>query len=213
MLNVFIVRHGQTDTNKVAAINGSGTDLPLNKLGKQQVETLRDSFDINKIDYIYASPLTRARQTAEILAQGQLEVNVDERLKEIYFGNWDGQSIEEIQEKYPQAFDELGYFKENYVDYCTGESYQHMADRLMDFWHELVNNHEHESVLLVCHGIASRTLVQTLLGIPSMTEISLIQNAAVINLTVDDQTKKVFLRYYNRIAPGKFFIEDKHGTA
>ena len=83
MLNVYIVRHGQTDTNKTLAINGSGTNLPLNETGIKQAEALRDSFDINKIDYVYASPLTRAKQTAEILNQNKHNIIYDDRLKEM----------------------------------------------------------------------------------------------------------------------------------
>ena len=207
MLNVYIVRHGQTDTNKTFGINGSGTNLPLNEKGKKQAENLRDSFDINKIDCVYSSPLKRARETAEILNQGKHEIIVDDRLSEMNYGNWDGQDVQDIIEKYPQVFDELGYFKENYSDYCTGETYQHLADRLMDFWHDLINNHKDESVLLVFHGTASRSLVQNVLGIPKITLVGEIQNAGVINISVDEASQKPFLRYYNRVAPGKFFIE------
>lgn len=207
MLNVYIVRHGQTDTNKTDAINGSGTNLPLNETGIRQVETLRDSFDISKIDHVYASPLIRAQQTAEILDQNQHQIITDDRLTEMNYGDWDGKATEDIYAKYPQAFDELGYFKENYSDYCTGESYQHLAERLMDFWHELVNKHTNEAILLVFHGTASRSVVQHVMNIPKITAVGEIQNAGVINITVDDKSKKSFLRYYNRVAPGKFFIE------
>ncbi|MBA1392752.1 histidine phosphatase family protein, partial [Lactobacillus sp. XV13L] len=138
MLNVYIVRHGQTDTNKTDAINGSRTNLPLNETGIKQAEALRDSFDLGKIDYVYASPLKRAKQTAEILDQGRHEIILDDRLKEMDYGNWDGESIQNIIAKYPQVFDELGYFNEKYTDYSTGESYEHLSQRLTDFWHDLV---------------------------------------------------------------------------
>ena len=49
----------------------------------KQAEALRDSFDINKIDYVYASPLTRAKQTAEILNQNKHNIIYDDRLKEM----------------------------------------------------------------------------------------------------------------------------------
>ncbi|WEV36651.1 histidine phosphatase family protein [Lactobacillus sp. ESL0677] len=206
MLNVYIVRHGETDTNKSLKINGSATDLPLNETGIKQVEALRDSFDISQIDCVYASPLTRAKQTAEIIDRGQHQIILDDRLKEMNYGNWDGKDALEIKQKFPQAFDELGYFTEDYSDYCSGESYQHLADRLMDFWHDLVQKHENESVLLVFHGTASRSLVQNVLGIPHISLVGEAQNAGVINFSVDDRSKKAFLRYYNRVAPSNFFI-------
>lgn len=205
MLNVYIVRHGETDTNKTLSINGSGTNLPLNETGIKQVATLRDSFDINKIDCVYASPLLRAKQTAEILDQGKHNIIYDDRLQEMNYGNWDGASASEIHEKYPQAFDELGYFNESYSNYCTGETYEHLAKRLMNFWNELVNKYRNESIMLVFHGTASRSLVQNILGSSQIAAIGEIQNAGVVKISVDDQTKKAFLRYYNRVAPCDFF--------
>ncbi len=207
MLNVYIVRHGQTDTNKTASFNGSGTNLPLNDTGVKQVEALRDSFDIRKMDYVYASPLIRAQQTAEILTKGQREIIYDDRLIELNYGNWDGKSSAELHALYPQVFDDLGYFTENYVDYCTGESYQHLAARLTDFWQELVDKHIDESIALIFHGTASRSLVQNVLQSPEISKIGEMQNAGVTNISVDDNSKKSFLRYYNRVAPCDFFIQ------
>ncbi|BDR60928.1 histidine phosphatase family protein [Lactobacillus xylocopicola] len=207
MLNVYIVRHGQTDTNKTDAINGSGTNLPLNQTGIKQAETLRDSFDTSKIDHVYASPLARAQETAEIVDQGRHQIIFDDRLKEMDYGNWDGKSIAEIHANYPQVFDELGYFTENYSEYSTGESYEHLGARLQDFWQDLVQKHVDESVMVVFHGTASRALVQKILQVPSIAAIGEVQNAGVIHLAVDDSSKKAFLRYYNRIAPGKFLLE------
>lgn len=205
MLDVYIVRHGQTDTNKTLAINGSGTDLPLNETGIKQVETLHASFNIKNIDYVYASPLRRAKQTAEILDQGKHDIIYDDRLKEMNYGNWDGQSAAEIQANYPQVFDELGYFNEEYAKYCEGESYEHLAARLMDFWHDLVDQYVNKSILIVFHGTASRSLIQNILHSPDITKIGEAQNASVSKISVDDHSKKAFLRYYNRVAPGNFF--------
>ncbi|RMC23851.1 MULTISPECIES: histidine phosphatase family protein [unclassified Lactobacillus] len=205
MLNVYIVRHGQTDTNKTLAINGSGTNLPLNETGVKQVETLRDNFNIKNIDYVYASPLRRAKQTAEILNQGQHDIIYDNRLKEMNYGNWDGQSAAEIRSRYPQVFDELGYFNEKYAEYCDGESYEHLAARLMNFWHDLVDKYVNKSILIVFHGTASRSMIQNVLQSPDITKIGEAQNASVSKVSVDDQSKKAFLRYYNRVAPGNFF--------
>lgn len=207
MLNVYIVRHGQTDTNKSLAINGSGTNLPLNETGIKQVEALRDSFDINKIDYVYASPLTRAKQTAEILDQDKHNIIYDDRLKEMNYGNWDGESELMLRSKYPQAFDDLGYFTENYTNYCTGESHEHLAARLADFWHDLVQQHINQTVALVSHGTSLRSMVQTVLDSKKISKIGEMQNAGVTNISVDDNSKEAFLRYYNRVAPCNFFIE------
>lgn len=207
MLNVYIVRHGQTDTNKTFAINGAGTNLPLNETGIKQVTALGDSFDIEKIDYVYASPLIRAKQTAEILDRGKHDIIYDDRLKEIDYGNWDGKPAQELLAKYPEAFDELGYFTENYTNFCSGESYQHLNERLMEFWQDLVHRHVNETVLLVFHGTASRALVQNILHTPNIAIIGEAKNASVTRISVADHSKQPFLRYYNRVAPSDFFSD------
>lgn len=204
MLNIFIVRHGQTDTNKSNRINGAQTDLPLNSVGIQQVQTLHTSFDIKQIDCIYASPLKRAFQTAEILSAGVLPIQTDDRLKEIDYGNWDGQATDLIYQQYPQVFDELGYLTEDYVKYCTGESYDHLAQRLQSFWQDLLAQHHDQQILLVCHGTVSRVLIQRLFHIPMVSAVGEVKNAGVINVAVNEQTGATYLRYYNRQAPGVF---------
>ena len=71
----YLVRHGQTDWNRAGKIQGT-TDIPLNETGRQQAEQLatvlkeRSGYPAKtRIDAVYASPLARAFQTAEILAK------------------------------------------------------------------------------------------------------------------------------------------------
>ncbi|MDF7682393.1 histidine phosphatase family protein [Lactobacillus sp. ESL0679] len=206
MLNVYLVRHGQTETNKTHLLNGSLTNLPLNEVGIKQVEALQASFDTKQIDCIYTSPLLRAYQTAEILDQGQHEIFRDDRLKEINFGNWDGKLDKDIYAKYPQAFDELGHLKENYSNYCTGESFQHLKERATSFWRELVQNHEDENILLVTHGFVIRSLTQVAFSFPAASPIGEVKNASVSSFSIDDKSKNIFLNYYNRITPSEFLI-------
>lgn len=92
MIEVYIVRHGETDTNKEQRINGASTNLPLNAVGIKQVQELQQSFAIQKINRVYSSPMKRALQTAEILNNGYHQIEVDERLQEIDYGDWDGHS-------------------------------------------------------------------------------------------------------------------------
>lgn len=82
MVELYIVRHGETDTNYEGRINGMPTDKPLNANGIKQVEELKKHIDITKFDEIYSSPMKRAVQTAEILTDGALEIKQDKRLYE-----------------------------------------------------------------------------------------------------------------------------------
>ncbi|MBA1392390.1 histidine phosphatase family protein [Bombilactobacillus bombi] len=206
MINVYIVRHGETDTNKDGKINGASTDLPLNQTGQLQAQALHESFDMSKIARVYSSPMKRAFQTAQIVNDGHCKIEVDERLQEIDYGDWDGLLADQVQAQYPQAFDDQGYLRDNYSDFCNGESYQHLSLRLSNFWQDLVTNNRDNSILVVCHGTVSRSLVQTVLGIPDISQVMQVRNAGVISLAAEEQTGKAFLRYYNRVAPAEFFL-------
>ena len=74
---IYVIRHGQTDLNKVGRMQGR-LDLPLNEYGIKQAENLRDKIKDIKFDYVFSSPQERAIQTAEI-ATG-LKVTIDARL-------------------------------------------------------------------------------------------------------------------------------------
>jgi len=85
----FFIRHGQTDANKNNIIAGS-TDYPLNYHGIRQVELAGKILRNTNISAIISSPLTRAKQTAEIIAK-KLNVNIiyNENLRELYCGKFE----------------------------------------------------------------------------------------------------------------------------
>ncbi|NVY96501.1 histidine phosphatase family protein [Lactobacillus sp. DCY120] len=207
MINVYVVRHGQTDTNKSKKINGATTDLPLNDTGIAEAQALRASWDPKKIDYVYSSPLIRAVQTANIIMDQPDQLEIDDRLTELNYGSWDGAYVPPLKEKYPQAFDGFGYLNDQYSNYCTGEGYAHLAQRLAPFWQDLVSQHAGQNVLVVCHGAVSRALVQNALQVPKIMQIVQMKNTGVVNLAYDETEKFTSMRYYNRLAPADFFLD------
>ena len=107
----YLVRHGQTDWNRAGKIQGT-TDIPLNETGRQQAEQLatvlkeRSGYPAKtRIDAVYASPLARAFQTAEILAKEEkLPLRRLTGLRERDFGYWEGKSWQLVEAEYPDEF-------------------------------------------------------------------------------------------------------------
>ena len=107
----YLVRHGQTDWNRAGKIQGT-TDIPLNETGRQQAEQLatvlkeRSGYPAEtRIDAVYASPLARAFQTAEILAKEEkLPLRRLTGLRERDFGCWEGKSWQQVEAEYPDEF-------------------------------------------------------------------------------------------------------------
>ena len=91
-MKVFLVRHGQTDTNINNLYNFRGEDI--NQKGIQQAEDLREKIKDMDFDIIYCSPLLRARHTAEIINSKNKEIIIDDRLEERKHGNLEGKPIE-----------------------------------------------------------------------------------------------------------------------
>ena len=90
MGRLYLIRHGETDSNKSFRFQGQ-TDIELNEKGLAQAELLAEHFKNIRLDAVYSSSLTRARQTAAPLAAVHgLEVQQVEDIKEIAFGKWEG---------------------------------------------------------------------------------------------------------------------------
>lgn len=198
MVELYIVRHGETDTNYTGKINGSATDLALNETGRNQVNYLKEHLNINDFDEVYASPLKRAQETASILNQGVHEIKTDKRLREIYYGEWDGLLADEVHEKYPQCFNENGYLAINYSDYSKdAETFKSVLERLQSFIDDMKDKGD-EKILVVCHGFVTRSFVKLVTETPDIDDILEPINASVTKLKIAD-SGRTYLSYYNRL--------------
>ncbi|MGN0290579.1 MAG: histidine phosphatase family protein, partial [Lachnospiraceae bacterium] len=100
-MNVYFLRHGETSANKEGRIQGR-IDIPLNEYGIELARITRDGIEKEGIlfDIIYASPLSRAKETAEIVRGSQkASIVLDDRIMEMAFGDAEGMYIKDIKEK------------------------------------------------------------------------------------------------------------------
>ena len=155
-MKVYLVRHGQTDTNISNLYNFRGEDI--NQNGIQQAEKLKEKIKDLEFSLIYCSPLLRARHTAEIINSKNKEILIDNRLEERKHGDLEGKPIEctnrEIYWSYPTRF-----------RYGTEETVQSLFERLNDFLTELKNK-DYDIVLVVAHKGISRAFHAYFDGIP-----------------------------------------------
>ncbi len=155
-MKVYLVRHGQTDTNISNLYNFRGEDI--NQKGIQQAEELKEKIKKMEFDIIYCSPLLRARHTADIINSKNKEIIVDNRLEERKHGNLEGKPIEctnrEIYWSYP-----------THIRYGTEETVQNLFERVNDFLNELKSK-DYNSVLVVAHKGISRAFHAYFDGIP-----------------------------------------------
>lgn len=151
-MELYVVRHGQTDWNEKGIICGR-TDLPLNRTGERQAQLLAEKLENKgaKIDLIIVSPLLRAQQTATAVAERlNIPMETDERLIEQNFGIYEG-----------VADDNVAFLRNRHnfaFRYPKGESMMQMAYRLYGFLDALKERKDKRSVMLVSHGSACRIL-------------------------------------------------------
>ena len=144
-MRVLIIRHGQTDWNKKGLLQGT-IDIPLNEEGLKQAEMAYEQLKDEKIDAVFCSPLTRTRQTAEVILKDRnIPIIYDERIVERRFGVAEGTSIYDID------FDAT--WIPGRPPICEGmETFEMLYDRLADFFDEIYEEYSDKTVLIVTHG-------------------------------------------------------------
>ncbi len=162
---LYIVRHGETEWNKIGRYQGI-TNVPLNENGIAQAKACGNALKDIHFDRILSSDLSRALVTAEtIRGNRQLEIKTDERLREINFGDWEKLLFTEIEERWPGLIDQM-YRRPDIVKVPNGESFQEVQDRAWSAVSDFLNeNNEDETILITCHGGTIRTILCKLLDI------------------------------------------------
>jgi broad specificity phosphatase PhoE len=146
---IYLARHGESDWNAANRFQGH-SDRPLTDLGREQARALADLVAGENVEAIYASPLSRALETARIVAaRTGLAVVEDEGLREVDTGSWSGLSRAEVQERYPEGFERWTSGGAGWED---GESYEEMAERVLAAVNRIAAAHPGGRVLLVSHG-------------------------------------------------------------
>ena len=186
---ILLVRHGETDWNRERRIQGQ-SDPPLNDMGRDQAHALAQTLGGEEIDAVYASDLARARETAEILAaELGLPVVVDPELRELDFGPWEGQTVEELEARYPDAFGR--WVDGGQAEWDGGETHAAMADRVRQAVRRLAAAHAGGRILLVAHGGPVRVLLMDAEGLAypqARREFRRIANCDLSRIAVEDGT-------------------------
>lgn len=163
-MKIYIVRHGETNGNLRGVLQG-WTDEPLNERGRELTIITAKALSDIKFDVAISSPLSRAYETAEIILRESKRstppIQTDDRLKEMFFGEWEGlgltkENFEIPSEHFNDFYDNPFAFKNSE----SGESIQEVCARTGEFYQELVKKFHNETILLTTHGFALRTMLQ-----------------------------------------------------
>ncbi len=164
---LFLVRHGETTLSTDDRFAGS-TDVPLSEHGRDQVVHLAHRLSEFPPAAIYASPMKRTVETAEILAEPHRSSNVavqpEPRLREIDHGRWEGLTRREVESRYPV---EAGMWIADPYTFAPvgGETGRAVAARAIPAIKEIVAAHPGDLAYVVSHKATLRLIIGYYLGI------------------------------------------------
>lgn len=161
-MKLYLIRHGETDWNKMGLIQGS-SDIPLNEYGRELAKITAEALKDIKYDKVYASPYIRAYETAQILCKHQdISIIKDSRIKEFGFGEFEGMSIEMLRtdQKYGDFWKCFSH-PEEYQAKNGAESYKDFLNRLRSFMDEVIfpNQDVVQTMLISAHGAVIRGIL------------------------------------------------------
>jgi broad specificity phosphatase PhoE len=159
---IYFVRHGQTEWNAAARMQGQ-QDSDLNDVGRRQAEDHGRLLARVGVDALYVSPLNRARQTLAIVQRHvALEARVDDRIKEWDCGLWSGQLRADVRARWPKEWAALEADPYHYRGPGC-ENYPDMIARASPFVDELLASTARR-IAVISHGMIGRVMIGTLMG-------------------------------------------------
>lgn len=182
MSRIVLVRHGQTEWNRVERFRGRA-DVPLNETGLAQAEATgrRVAAQWHPVA-IYSSPLSRAMKTAEAIAEHfALPVQTHPGLIDIDYGDWQGLTPEEARARWQPMVD-AWYNTPHLARIPRGETLDDLRTRGMAMVNEIVARHAEQTVVLVGHTVINRVILLAILGLNNDRFWRIKQDTCAINV-------------------------------
>jgi probable phosphoglycerate mutase len=182
MTTIVLVRHGETEWNRSDRFRGR-YDVPLNDAGisqaKASAERIREEFSPRAV---YSSPLSRAMTTARIIADlCALPVRTHPGLVDIDYGEWQGLSVDEVNQHWPDLSTAWRQKPET-AAIPGGESLSLVRERALEAVRELARRHDGETIVMVSHTVVNRLILLGVLGAGNDRFWRLRQDTCAINL-------------------------------
>jgi alpha-ribazole phosphatase len=178
---IYLLRHGAIQSLPGGRRYIGWQDLPLNRIGLEQAAAWAEYFEVQGLDEICCSDLTRCRETADIVGKRcSLAPHALPALREVRLGQWEGKSFEEMKTRHPQEFEARG---EQIADHRPpgGESFRDLQNRTWPVFEALVRRPGNRT-LMVTHAGVIRVLLCRLLGMPLENLFSIGQGYGALNI-------------------------------
>jgi len=194
MTKIYLIRHAEAEGNLYRRAQGH-YDARITAKGHRQIAALAERFRDVHLDALYSSDLLRTRTTAGAITKyHELPMNLEPQLREICLGSWEDEPWGDLSYKYPEA---MVAFNDDPEAWSApgSEAFEHLKERMVATVLRLAAAHDGQTIACVSHGMAIRTLLSHIMGVPSR-EIRRLphgDNTSVSLLEVEgDEMKVVF---------------------
>ena len=200
MTRLILIRHGESEFNLIKKYTGQ-LDVALTEKGVEQARLTGEYILKNyKIDKIYSSDLKRAINTATPISEPLgLEISTDQRLREIYAGEWQGLYFEDVKTLYKDEYDR---YKSDKVNNRTrgGEGLGDVMKRTLEAVTEIAESNDGKTVLISTHNGPLMTLTAPFLGIP-LNDMQSLPNNSITELEYENGSfKPIRIGYAEHLA-------------
>ena len=186
---LYCIRHGESCYNAEGRIQGQ-SDVPLSELGLRQSEAVAAALAEEAIEAVHASPLQRAMQTAEPVAQKLgLQIQTDPKLMEVHAGTFQDKLRVDLEEQYPE---EMARWRSGDPDFPLpgGETRRQLMQRGYEAF-EQIHRAGHEQAVVVTHGGLLAAALKALLDIPAQRHPFVLHNGSITQLDLSDGQVKL----------------------
>ena len=160
-MEIYIVRHGETVWNEKKLLQGR-TDIELNESGRKLARITGENLAGTHFDVVYSSPLKRAYETAQLI-DGNRDIPIikNDLIKEMCFGDWEGQNMSELLKDDGQDFKYFFKQPQLYKPTSHGESFEELCRRAAKFMTEYIEPLEskYSRVMIVAHGAINKAMM------------------------------------------------------
>ncbi len=188
---LILLRHARTPNNAQARLQGQ-VDSPLDRVGFEQARRVGEAIHARwQIDSVVTSSLARTKQTAESAGLGDLPTTVDDRWREIDFGDYDERRIGEVMA-------ELGSAWRRDINFTptNGESMGSMHQRIGEALNPLLERSKDENIVVVTHATPIKSVVGWILGGSAESILKLRINLASVT-TISNDEQGALLQEFN----------------
>lgn len=178
---IVLIRHGEP-VEQIRGYCYGKLDVGLSEIGREQIKQSAKFVKKFDLSAIYASPRSRASETASIIAEScKTFYSVHESFCEIDFGDFEGLSYAEIEKNFPTEF-KIWMETPTEANFPNGESFAQMQTRVLQGFNDLRTKHSGEQIAIVSHGGVNRIILAHCLNVANKDIFRLEQNYACVNV-------------------------------